>query len=76
MSKAIEDAEHAKNILADEIFQRIFKSLEERLKATWKMTEPQDNEKREELYYELKALDSIQKKLVGYVENGIIEMKR
>lgn len=76
MSEIIKNAQHAQNLLKDELIQKIFQTLEDEIKSNWQTTKPEKSEEREQLYYELRALEGIQRKLRGYVDNGIIYQKK
>ena len=76
MSDVIRNAQRAQDFLKDELIIKIFETLEDEIKSHWQTTSPGKSEEREQLYYELRALESIKRKLRGYVDNGIIYQKK
>ena len=76
MNDVIRDAQHAQNLLDDELLKRVFENIEEDLKQNWKNTKPKASDEREQFYYELRALESIRTKLVTFVNDGIIKQRK
>ena len=76
MSDVSRNAQRAQDFLKDELIIKIFETLEDEIKSHWQTTSHEKSEEREQLYYELRALESIKRKLRGYVDNGIIYQKK
>jgi len=58
--------EAAHRLLNDPTLAEVFKELREDLYAEWMATEPQQAERRTELYFEAHALDRVTRKLIAY----------
>lgn len=65
--------EAAHRLLNDPTLAEAFKSLREDLYAQWFATEPEQKVRREELYFEAKALEKVTNKLITY--RGAARMK-
>jgi len=62
-------AEGASALLDDPVLQMAFEDLEKEAYADFRISRPNEAEKREAIYYDLRAIVRIRDKLKSYVDN-------
>lgn len=75
MTKAQEQIARGKRIeylLDDEDFQNSIEQIERSLMNEWRTTAPENNDRREEIYYELRGLKTLLDALKGEKNKGIL----
>ena len=72
----IDDGEHAKRLLADELLQRILINIVEDVKLRWMNTSPDQAELREQLFMELQGVKKFSEKIKGIHDNGLFMLKK
>jgi hypothetical protein len=63
-------AERAKALLNDEVLKDAFAQIEADCVAQWKSTSALSHKKREKLWAELKAIESLKGKLQSFADTG------
>ena len=69
-------ANWASGILTDPMFIELFEEMRQQAYADIRNSNPEDLEHRDTLYHDLRALDRIQDKLQGYLDNHKVSEHR
>lgn len=65
---SVQKGQRALNLANDEIFQMAIQDLSKELMKKWEMS--RNTEDRENVWYEVKAIERIANKLTAYVQDG------
>ena len=74
--QAIIRAKLAKDILENNLFQSIFKEIEEELFTMWRNSTPMQARERESIWHRLEALREVELKLRGVFNEAAIEEQK
>lgn len=72
----MEDADHAKRLLDDELLQRVLSNMVSDLQLRWLQTAPADTDLREQLYYELQGVKRFGESLKTFYDRGLFMQKK
>lgn len=65
---SVQQGQKALNLLNDEIFQKAIQDLSKELMKKWEMS--RNTEERENVWYDVKAIERVSNKLISMVQNG------
>jgi len=76
IEEAIADGRSADALLNDPVLQKALDSLKNEQIRNFRSTRPDESEKREQSYYLLKAIESLEAKLNNIKSNGEFEQEK
>jgi hypothetical protein len=72
----MDDADHAKRLLDDELLQRVLSNMVSDLQLRWLQTDPADTDLREQLYDELQGVKKFGESLKTFYDRGLFMQKK
>jgi hypothetical protein len=76
IEQAIADGRQAERLMSDPVLQKALDSLKNEQIRNFRATNPPESDKREQSYYMLKAIESLEAKLNGIKSNGEFEQEK